>query len=73
LVDVDPLVVARRVGEPVDAVLLDREPLAGAERLADGGRQLLDRRAASRTTNPAARTSTGPAASPCDSAPRSSG
>ncbi|GAA2135856.1 hypothetical protein GALLR39Z86_38230 [Glycomyces algeriensis] len=28
-VDVDPLVVAGGVGERVDAVLLDREPLAG--------------------------------------------
>ena len=38
-VDVDPLVVAGRVGEPVDAVLVDGDPVAGAELLADGARR----------------------------------
>ena len=40
-VDVDPLVVAGRVGEPVDPVLLDRDPLRGPELLADGGGHLV--------------------------------
>lgn len=35
-VDVHPLVVARCVGETVDADLFDREPCARAERVADG-------------------------------------
>ena len=37
-VDVDPLVVAGGLGERVDAVLLDGQPVAGAEVLADGSR-----------------------------------
>ena len=34
-IHMDPLVVARRIGKAVDAALLDLEPIAGAERLAD--------------------------------------
>ena len=40
-VDVDPLVVAGRVGEPVDAVLVDERPVAdeqfGTQARVDGG------------------------------------
>ena len=39
-VDVDPLVVAGGVGERVDPLLVDRDPVAVAEVLADGGLQL---------------------------------
>ncbi len=39
-VDVDPLVVAGRVGEGVDALLVDQQPVAVAEMLADGGLEL---------------------------------
>ena len=42
LVDVDPLVVVGGVGEQVDAVLVDLEPVAGAEVLAHGGGELVD-------------------------------
>ena len=41
-VDVDPLVVAGRVGERVDPLLVDLEPLAGAELLADRGGDLVE-------------------------------
>ena len=41
-VDVDPLVVTGRLGEGVHAVLLDRQPVAGAEVLADGGGDVLE-------------------------------
>ena len=39
-VDVDELVVQRRIGEGVDAVLVDREPLGGRPLLADVRREL---------------------------------
>ena len=42
-VDVDPLVVAGRLGERVDAVLGDLQPLGGAEVLAHGVGQLVGR------------------------------
>jgi hypothetical protein len=38
-VDVDPLLVARRVGKQVDLLLGHREPLAGAELLSDECRE----------------------------------
>ena len=41
-VDVDPLVVAGGVRELVDPVLVDLQPLAGAEVLADRGGDLVD-------------------------------
>ena len=41
-VDVDPLVVAGRLGELVDPVLLDGQPLAGAEILADRVGELVE-------------------------------
>jgi hypothetical protein len=40
-VDVDPLVVVGRVGEMVDPLLVDDQPVARAEALADGRRDLL--------------------------------
>src|SRR5690606_41489303 len=40
-VGVDPLVIAGRVGEPVDLVLGDVEPLSGAELLAHRVQQLV--------------------------------
>lgn len=43
-VEVDPLVVAGRLGESVDALLVDREPVAGAEARSDGGFKFLDGR-----------------------------
>ena len=42
LVDVDPLVVVGGVGEQVDAVLVDLEPVAGPEVRTHGGGQLVD-------------------------------
>jgi hypothetical protein len=39
-IDVDPLMIARRVGELVDALLRDLEPVAVAEMLADRGFEL---------------------------------
>ena len=41
-VDVDPLVVAGRLGEAVDAVLVDLEPVAGAEVGAGRGGDLVE-------------------------------
>jgi hypothetical protein len=41
-VDVDPLMIAGRVGERVDAVLIDSDPLGDAEFLTDGVNGLLD-------------------------------
>ena len=41
-VDVDPLVVAGDVGEGVDGVLVHRQPLGGAELLADERLELVD-------------------------------
>ena len=41
-VDVDPLVVARRLRERVHTVLLDGQPVAGAEVLADGGGEVVE-------------------------------
>ena len=38
-VDVDPLMVARRLGEQIDAALIDLEPVALSEVLADGVEQ----------------------------------
>ena len=43
-VDVDPLVVTRRVGEQVHLLLGDLVPLAVTQRLARGGRELVDAR-----------------------------
>ena len=43
-VDVDPLVIAGGVGEPVDALLRDLQPGARPEDFADGGTQFVDRR-----------------------------
>ena len=40
-VDVDPLVVAGGFGEQVDALLVDRDPVADADLLADQGLQIL--------------------------------
>ena len=42
LVDVDPLVVVGGVGEQVDPVLVDLDPVGGAELLADGGLELVE-------------------------------
>ena len=41
-IDVDPLVVARRVGERVDALLVDLHPLRGAQDVALGPRELFE-------------------------------
>ena len=40
-VDVDPLVVARRLGEEVDPVLGDLDPVAVAEVLAEEGSEVI--------------------------------
>ena len=43
-VDVDPLVVAGGLREPVDPLLVDRQPVGGAELLADGGGHFVESR-----------------------------
>src|SRR3546814_13758676 len=42
-VDVNPLVIVGRVGEQIDAVLRDRQPLAAAERMTNGGEYGINR------------------------------